>query len=156
MRACPTHAPTFAHPRVRVSVRVRLGAHVSALKRLSPFHRRGRLRAARLAGVQRGVGVQCRHRRVEHRARQRLDRGMRRFSAGGAPPRRTRSAGLRCGTAAPPMRAHTRIGTRLGGCPRVYVCAEKMEYMYANISVYIYCNRSGLLYMEHTSYIWHL
>ena len=23
--------------------------------------------------------------------------------------------------AAPPMRAHTRIGTRLGGCPRVYV-----------------------------------
>ena len=86
MRACPTHAPTFAHPRVRVSVRVRLGAHVSALKRLSPFHRRGRLRAARLAGVQRRVGVQRRHRRVEHRARQRLDRGMRRFSAGDARP----------------------------------------------------------------------
>ena len=33
----------------------------------------------------------------------------------------------------------------------MYGCAsEKMEYMYANISVYIYYNRSGLPFMEHT------
>ena len=62
---------------------------------------------------------------------------------GGAPPRRTRSAGLRCGAAVvrggtADARAHTRIGTRLGGCPCVYVWLRVGEdgiYVYEYIYI---------------------
>jgi hypothetical protein len=74
MYACTTDAPKCACE----SVRVCSGAHASAPQRSSPFRRR-RPRVARLAGVPVGVGVQREHRRVEHRACHRDERGMRRL-----------------------------------------------------------------------------
>jgi hypothetical protein len=69
-------------------------------KRASPLRRRGR-RAARLAGVPPGVGVQREHRRVEHRVGHLVVRGMRRFRPRAARHRGgMRSAFLRCGAAA--------------------------------------------------------
>ena len=145
MRVCPTCAPTFAH--------------VSAPKRASPFRRCG-LRAARLAGVRLGVGVQRKHRRVEHRVGHLFVLGMRRFSAGGAPPRRTRSAGLRCGAAVvrggtADARAHTyrhSLG-RVSTC--VCIAAFRRRWNIC-IRIYLYIsNIIGRVYMEHT-HIWYL
>jgi hypothetical protein len=77
---CPPH--TRAHvlrPCARACLRVRMCAHASAPKHASPSCRR-RPRVARLAGLHGGVGVQRRHRRVEHRVCHHVVRGMRRLS----------------------------------------------------------------------------
>jgi hypothetical protein len=102
--------------RERVRVRVRFGAHASAPTHASAFRRR-RPRAARLAGVQLGVGVQREHRRLEHRVGHHVAWGMRRPCLGGAPRQDALGGSLvRRGplcAAAPPMRAGR------FGCPRV-------------------------------------
>jgi hypothetical protein len=90
MRACTKDAPTCASVRAGARVRVCLGAHVSSPNR-----------AARLAGVPIGVGVQRGHRRVEHRVGHHVVYGITPLLAGGAPPQASgaRFAGVRCGTA---------------------------------------------------------
>ena len=51
------------------------------------------------AGVRQFEVFRREHRRVEHRVAHLVVLGMRRLSAGGAPPRRARSVGARCGAA---------------------------------------------------------
>ncbi len=74
------HACTYLYPCAAgyTDERVRYGAQASAPTHASAFRRR-RPRVARLAGVRGGVGVQRRHRRVEHRACHHVVRGMRRL-----------------------------------------------------------------------------
>ncbi len=96
--ACVRHrcAHMCAQVRAHTPGRMDMGAHASAPTHTNAFRRRGP-RAAWLAGVPLGVGIQREHRRVEHRGCHRLVPGMRRFRPGGAPPQasRMRSTGLR-------------------------------------------------------------
>jgi hypothetical protein len=151
MRARRTHAPTCC-VRACARVCVRLGAHASAPTRASPSRRR-RLRVPRLAGVPVCVGVQRRHRRVEHRACHRVVRGMRRLSGpGGAQLRAGRARpGRRCGAGrcARRHRRSARVCVQTCGHAHARVCTcvslrvRKMGtpmyvFMYFYMYMYIY------------------
>ncbi len=115
MCACATDTRPRVHPCVRACWRVGMGAHVSAPNRASPFCRRRR-KGVWLAGVPIGVGVQRKHRRVEHRPRCEHGLGTRRYVLPAARRRRRRRR-ARPGSdvdvaqplcaVAPPMRART-------------------------------------------------
>ena len=141
MRARRTHAPTCC---VRVRARVRMCDWART-------HPRRHIQAPsagvdrgwpRRAGVPVGVGVQCQHRRVEHRVGHRVVPGMRRSWPGGAhyggrawPFIDAARPVVRGGTADARARAHTcrhslarghgcrygRAEGRLGTCIRIYV-----------------------------------
>ncbi len=99
----------------------------------------------RCAGVPLGVGVQRQHRRVEHRARHLVVRGMRRSRPGGAhfggrarPGFGAARPVVRGGTADARARAHTCRHSLCAG-PWVWVRPRggEVRYMYPNISIYI-------------------
>jgi hypothetical protein len=141
--ACGCIASMYTCVRLRVPT-MRPVTFCACVITCEPFHRRGRLRAARLAGVLRCVGVQRKHRRVEHRVGHLFVQGMRRFFG-----RRRATAADALGRSS--MR-HRHCARRHRRCARTHVLAlawagvhvcmygcasEKIEYMYANISIYI-------------------
>ncbi len=131
MRARRTHAPTCC-VRACARVRVRLGAHASAPTHASDFRRR-RPRVARLVGVQRSVGVQREHRRMEHRRGHHVVPGMRRlFGPGGAPPWRDALGGssMRRGPLCAVVWARA--------CAGVHVCRHSCAYERRDICMYIH------------------
>ncbi len=95
MGACATFAHVCLHVSARACVCLcGLGSRHICAERASTFRRRGPL-VVRLAGVLRGVGLQRKHRRMEHRVGDTVGLGMRRFRPG--------------------------LGTCFRGCPRVYI-----------------------------------